>query len=46
MIQAYPTVQISHNDVGVVTVAIDAPPMKLIGPELVRRPVPGRAGRP
>jgi hypothetical protein len=36
VIQAYPTLQISHNDVGVVTVAIDAPPLNLIGPELVR----------
>ena len=35
MIQAYPTLHIGHDD-GVVTVAIDAPPMNLIGPELVR----------
>ena len=36
MIEAYPTLQIGHHDVGVITVAIDAPPMNLIGPELVR----------
>jgi enoyl-CoA hydratase/carnithine racemase len=35
VIQAYPTLHIGHDD-GVVTVAIDAPPMNLIGPELVR----------
>ena len=36
MIEAYPTLQIGHHDVGVITVAIDAAPMNLIGPELVR----------
>jgi enoyl-CoA hydratase/carnithine racemase len=35
VIQAYPTLHVGHDD-GIVTVAIDAPPMNLIGPELVR----------
>ena len=36
MAQAYRTLHIGHDDERVVTVAIDAPPMNLIGPELVR----------
>ena len=36
MIEPYPTLHIDHDDEGVVTVTIDAPPMNLIGPELVR----------
>ena len=36
MAQAYRTLQIGYDDERVVTVAIDAPPMNLIGPELVR----------
>ena len=35
MTQAYPTLRID-SDEGVIAVAIDAPPMNLIGPELVR----------
>ena len=36
MIQEYRTLHIGRHDERVVTVAIDAPPMNLIGPELVR----------
>ena len=36
MIKAYPTLHIGNDDERVVTVTIDAPPMNLIGPELVR----------
>ncbi len=36
MIQEYPTLHIGHDDERVVTVVIDAPPMNLIGPQLVR----------
>src|ERR1700754_1410200 len=32
----YSTLRVARTDTGVVTVAIDAPPMNLIGPELVR----------
>ena len=36
MAQEYRTLRVGHPDERVVTVAIDAPPMNLIGPELVR----------
>ena len=36
MSQTYRTLRIAHPDPGVITVAIDAPPMNLISPELVR----------
>jgi hypothetical protein len=36
VIQSYPTLHIGHSDEGEITVNIDAPPMNLIGPELVR----------
>jgi len=36
MTQEYRTLRIAPSDVGVLSVVIDAPPMNLIGPELVR----------
>ncbi len=36
MIQTYPTLRVAVADDGVFSVVIDAPPMNLIGPELVR----------
>jgi enoyl-CoA hydratase/carnithine racemase len=36
MTQAYTTLRVSRDDEGVVSVLIDAPPMNLIGPEMVR----------
>ena len=36
MTQAYRTLRVARSDEGVVNVVIDAPPMNLIGPELVR----------
>jgi enoyl-CoA hydratase/carnithine racemase len=36
MTQTYRTLRVARNDEGVLSVAIDAPPMNLIGPELVR----------
>ena len=39
MTQAYRTLRVARSDEGVVNVVIDAPPMNLIGPELVREPV-------
>lgn len=36
MSPTYETLRIAHRDEGVITVAIDAPPMNLISPELVR----------
>ena len=36
MIQTYPTLRVAVADDGVLSVVIDAPPMNLIGPELVR----------
>ena len=36
MNDAYCTLRVAHEGHGVVTVAIDAPPMNLIGPEIVR----------
>jgi hypothetical protein len=39
VVEAYPTLRIGRGDAGVLTVAIDAPPMNLVGPELW-----GRAG--
>ena len=36
MIQAYRTLRVAPSDKGVLGVVIDAPPMNLIGPELVR----------
>jgi enoyl-CoA hydratase/carnithine racemase len=36
MTQTYRTLRVARSDEGVLSVAIDAPPMNLIGPELVR----------
>lgn len=36
MTQTYRTLRVTHSDEGVLSVVIDAPPMNLIGPELVR----------
>ena len=36
MDQVYRTLRVAESDIGVLSVAIDAPPMNLIGPELVR----------
>jgi hypothetical protein len=36
MTQTYRTLRVARNDAGVLSVVIDAPPMNLIGPELVR----------
>lgn len=36
MTQAYSTLRVAPGDNGVLGVVIDAPPMSLIGPELVR----------
>ena len=36
MTQMYRTLRVARIDEGVLSVAIDAPPMNLIGPELVR----------
>src|SRR5690349_5392179 len=36
MPQAYRTLRVTKTDEGVLSVVIDAPPMNLIGPELVR----------
>ena len=36
MTQAYETLRVARSDEGVLSVLIDAPPMNLIGPELVR----------
>jgi enoyl-CoA hydratase/carnithine racemase len=36
MTQAYTTLRVSRSDGGVVSVLIDAPPMNLVGPEMVR----------
>jgi hypothetical protein len=36
MTQAYSTLRVAPGDDGVLGVVIDAPPMNLIGPELVR----------
>ena len=36
MTQAYRTLRVARSDEGVLSVVIDAPPMNLIGPELVR----------
>ena len=36
MTQVYRTLRVASSDKGVLTVAIDAPPMNLVGPELVR----------
>jgi enoyl-CoA hydratase/carnithine racemase len=36
MIQTYRTLRVARTDEGVLSVVIDAPPMSLIGPELVR----------
>src|SRR6478672_8589956 len=36
MTDTYPTLRVARTDEGVVSVVIDAPPMNLIGPELVR----------
>lgn len=36
MTQAYRTLRVARSDEGVVNVVIDAPPMNLIGPEVVR----------
>jgi enoyl-CoA hydratase/carnithine racemase len=36
MAQAYETLRVARSDAGVVSVLIDAPPMNLIGPEMVR----------
>jgi hypothetical protein len=36
MVQTYRTLRVAESDEGVLSVAIDAPPMNLIGPELVR----------
>src|SRR3979411_3203437 len=36
MNQSYHTLRVARSDQGVLTVVIDAPPMNLIGPELVR----------
>ena len=36
MTQTYRTLRVAESDEGVLSVAIDAPPMNLIGPELVR----------
>ncbi len=36
MVQTYQTLRVAESDIGVLSVAIDAPPMNLIGPELVR----------
>jgi len=39
MSQSYLTLCVTQSDQGVLSVVIDAPPMNLIGPELVRDPV-------
>ena len=36
MTQVYRTLRVAPSDKGVLSVVIDAPPMNLIGPELVR----------
>ncbi len=36
MVQTYRTLRVAESDEGVLSVVIDAPPMNLIGPELVR----------
>jgi enoyl-CoA hydratase/carnithine racemase len=36
VVQTYRTLRVAESDEGVLSVAIDAPPMNLIGPELVR----------
>ena len=36
MTDTYRTLRVARTDEGVITVVIDAPPMNLIGPELVR----------
>jgi hypothetical protein len=36
MPQTYATLRVAHSDKGVLNVVIDAPPMNLIGPDLVR----------
>ena len=36
MTQTYSTLRVARSDEGVLGVVIDAPPMNLIGPELVR----------
>ncbi len=36
MTQVYPTLRVAPSDKGVLGVVIDAPPMNLIGPQLVR----------
>src|SRR5437763_15826682 len=36
MVQVYRTLRVADSDEGVLSVVIDAPPMNLIGPELVR----------
>ena len=36
MVQMYRTLRVTESDEGVLSVVIDAPPMNLIGPELVR----------
>ena len=50
MTQVYRTLRVAPGDEGVLGVVIDAPPMNLIGPELVRDLVsligPGPHGRP
>ncbi len=36
MTQVYRTLRVAPSDKGVLSVVIDAPPMNLVGPELVR----------
>jgi enoyl-CoA hydratase/carnithine racemase len=36
MVQTYRALRVAESDEGVLSVVIDAPPMNLIGPELVR----------
>ena len=40
MAQTYRTLRVAGHDEGVLSVVIDAPPMNLIGPELVRGRTP------
>ena len=42
MTQVYRTLRVAASDEGVLSVVIDAPPMNLIGPELVRDLVTAR----
>jgi hypothetical protein len=44
MLQVYRTLRFARSDKGVLSVVINAPPMKLIGPELVPCGIARRAG--